>query len=184
MEVGNAYVNRSTTGAIVRRQPFGGWKRSSVGPGAKAGGPNYVARLGTWQPVEADLSDDEWLEGAQASDEEAWQAEFGAEHDPSGLFCESNIFRYRPLPKMVLRAEADAAAREVTRVRAAVRRCGVQLVESHAADETSSEFAARARLARRATRTRGWNVWRGAAGRRQRSRRAHRRRPGHGRGPD
>ncbi|MGH1504267.1 MAG: bifunctional proline dehydrogenase/L-glutamate gamma-semialdehyde dehydrogenase, partial [Acidimicrobiales bacterium] len=47
-EVGNAYVNRHITGAIVQRQPFGGWKRSSVGPGAKAGGPNYVAQLGTW----------------------------------------------------------------------------------------------------------------------------------------
>jgi RHH-type proline utilization regulon transcriptional repressor/proline dehydrogenase/delta 1-pyrroline-5-carboxylate dehydrogenase len=31
VEVGNAYVNRHTTGAIVRRQPFGGWKRSAVG---------------------------------------------------------------------------------------------------------------------------------------------------------
>ena len=29
VEVGNAYVNRHTTGAIVRRQPFGGWKRSA-----------------------------------------------------------------------------------------------------------------------------------------------------------
>ena len=47
VEVGNAYVNRHITGAIVRRQPFGGWKGSSVGPGAKAGGPNYVAQMGT-----------------------------------------------------------------------------------------------------------------------------------------
>lgn len=51
VEVGNAYVNRHITGAIVRRQPFGGWKGSSVGPGAKAGGPNYVAQFGV-------LSDD------------------------------------------------------------------------------------------------------------------------------
>jgi RHH-type transcriptional regulator, proline utilization regulon repressor / proline dehydrogenase / delta 1-pyrroline-5-carboxylate dehydrogenase len=29
VEVGNAYVNRHITGAIVQRQPFGGWKRSS-----------------------------------------------------------------------------------------------------------------------------------------------------------
>ena len=49
VEVGNAYVNRGTTGAIVRRQPFGGWKRSVIGPGAKAGGPNYVAQLGRWR---------------------------------------------------------------------------------------------------------------------------------------
>ena len=43
--MGNAYVNRHITGAIVGRQPFGGWKRSVVGPGAKAGGPNYVLQL-------------------------------------------------------------------------------------------------------------------------------------------
>lgn len=49
VEVGNAYVNRHITGAIVRRQPFGGWKASVVGPGAKAGGPNYVAQLGRWE---------------------------------------------------------------------------------------------------------------------------------------
>jgi len=42
VQVGNAYINRHITGAIVRRQPFGGWKASNVGPGAKAGGPNYL----------------------------------------------------------------------------------------------------------------------------------------------
>ena len=31
VEVGNAYVNRGVTGAIVGRQPFGGWKRSGFG---------------------------------------------------------------------------------------------------------------------------------------------------------
>ncbi len=39
VEVGNAYVNRHITGAVVQRQPFGGWKRSSVGAGQKAGVP-------------------------------------------------------------------------------------------------------------------------------------------------
>ena len=48
VEVGNAYVNRGTTGAVVQRQPFGGWKRSSVGVGAKTGGPDYLLQLGTW----------------------------------------------------------------------------------------------------------------------------------------
>src|SRR5262249_20617997 len=50
IQVGNAYVNRPITGAVVRRQPFGGWKASNVGPGAKAGGPNYVLQLGPWRP--------------------------------------------------------------------------------------------------------------------------------------
>nr|WP_278259954.1 aldehyde dehydrogenase family protein [Nocardioides convexus] len=44
VEAGNAYVNRSTVGAIVRRQPFGGWKKSAVGAGTKAGGPSLPDR--------------------------------------------------------------------------------------------------------------------------------------------
>ena len=51
IEAGNLYVNRPITGAIVGRQPFGGWKGSSVGPGAKAGGPNYVLQLARWEQV-------------------------------------------------------------------------------------------------------------------------------------
>lgn len=49
VNAGNLYVNRGITGAIVRRQPFGGWKRSAVGAGTKAGGPHYLHGLGTWQ---------------------------------------------------------------------------------------------------------------------------------------
>ncbi|APT93113.1 aldehyde dehydrogenase [Corynebacterium phocae] len=54
VEVGNAYINRGITGAIVQRQSFGGWKKSVMGPGAKAGGPNYVPQLGHW--TEGELS--------------------------------------------------------------------------------------------------------------------------------
>lgn len=42
IEAGNLYINRSTTGAIVQRQPFGGIKKSSYGYGMKAGGYNYL----------------------------------------------------------------------------------------------------------------------------------------------
>jgi RHH-type proline utilization regulon transcriptional repressor/proline dehydrogenase/delta 1-pyrroline-5-carboxylate dehydrogenase len=38
--VGNLYVNRGITGAIVGRQPFGGNRLS--GTGTKAGGPDYL----------------------------------------------------------------------------------------------------------------------------------------------
>ena len=38
--VGNLYVNRKTTGALVDVQPFGGFKLSGIG--AKAGGPDYL----------------------------------------------------------------------------------------------------------------------------------------------
>ena len=52
VEAGNLYVNRGITGAIVQRQPFGGWKKSVVGAGFKAGGPNYLAGLGYWTDAE------------------------------------------------------------------------------------------------------------------------------------
>ncbi|MBE9177641.1 L-glutamate gamma-semialdehyde dehydrogenase [Oculatella sp. LEGE 06141] len=42
-EVGNLYINRGTTGAIVARQPFGGFKLSGVG--SKAGGPDYLLQF-------------------------------------------------------------------------------------------------------------------------------------------
>jgi len=38
--VGNLYINRKITGALVNRQPFGGFKLS--GTGTKAGGPDYL----------------------------------------------------------------------------------------------------------------------------------------------
>ncbi|MDZ4657759.1 MAG: proline dehydrogenase family protein [Bythopirellula sp.] len=49
IRAGNLYINRPTTGAIVLRQPFGGMGKSAIGPGIKAGGPNYVAQLMTFE---------------------------------------------------------------------------------------------------------------------------------------
>jgi RHH-type proline utilization regulon transcriptional repressor/proline dehydrogenase/delta 1-pyrroline-5-carboxylate dehydrogenase len=41
--VGNLYVNREITGAMVGRQPFGGSRLS--GTGTMAGGPDYLAHF-------------------------------------------------------------------------------------------------------------------------------------------
>jgi RHH-type proline utilization regulon transcriptional repressor/proline dehydrogenase/delta 1-pyrroline-5-carboxylate dehydrogenase len=41
--VGNLYLNRKITGAVVGRQPFGGFKLSGVG--SKAGGPDYLLQF-------------------------------------------------------------------------------------------------------------------------------------------
>ncbi len=41
--VGNLYVNRGITGAVVERQPFGGLKLSGIG--SKAGGPDYLLQF-------------------------------------------------------------------------------------------------------------------------------------------
>ena len=41
--VGNLYLNRPITGALVRRQPFGGFKMSGIG--SKAGGSDYLLQF-------------------------------------------------------------------------------------------------------------------------------------------
>lgn len=150
VQAGNLYVNRGTTGAIVQRQPFGGWKRSSVGAGTKAGGPNYLIGLGSWRaaadakpaltrgngpvsrPVSAvlDAAKSELtaeqqatlLAGAQ-SDAREWEREFGAVRDVSQLVFERNLFRYRSLP-VAVRATADADLADVLRVAVAGVRSG------------------------------------------------------------
>ena len=67
--VGNLYLNRGSTGALVERQPFGGFKMSGVG--SKAGGPDYLAQFldprcvtentmrRGFAPIE---EDDDWIE--------------------------------------------------------------------------------------------------------------------------
>jgi RHH-type proline utilization regulon transcriptional repressor/proline dehydrogenase/delta 1-pyrroline-5-carboxylate dehydrogenase len=41
--VGNLYINRNITGALVGRQPFGGFRFSGIG--SKAGGPDYLLQF-------------------------------------------------------------------------------------------------------------------------------------------
>ena len=131
VEVGNAYINRSTTGAIVQRQPFGGWKDSCVGPGPKAGGPNYVAAFCEWSesglPIKkrnrnsqvnqviAKLSslglDEQAVQRTHAAADSYsywWDKEFSVEHAPSQIHGETNHFRYRPRPWHVVRIQGDA----------------------------------------------------------------------------
>ena len=152
VEAGNLYVNRGITGAIVQRQPFGGWKRSSVGATCKAGGPNYLTHLGRWHAkaprvvdhgvqlsdpvqevlaaVEGSLDERErrLLRAALGSDEIAWQREFGVEKDVSGLGVERNVFRYRPTDDVHVRVGADLL--RTARVIAAARRCGATVTTS------------------------------------------------------
>jgi RHH-type proline utilization regulon transcriptional repressor/proline dehydrogenase/delta 1-pyrroline-5-carboxylate dehydrogenase len=151
VQAGNLYVNRGITGAIVQRQPFGGWKRSSVGAGAKAGGPNYLMGLGRWRPTSGSPASAtlhlrgldtrivslieaaqpslgyeafEWLRRAALSDAIAWDREFGQVRDVSGLGVERNLFRYRPVDSVAVRATADASWQAVLRVAVAGLRAG------------------------------------------------------------
>jgi len=52
--VGNLYVNRAITGAMVGRQPFGGNRRSGIG--FKAGGPDYLLQFVDPQVITEDTT--------------------------------------------------------------------------------------------------------------------------------
>jgi RHH-type proline utilization regulon transcriptional repressor/proline dehydrogenase/delta 1-pyrroline-5-carboxylate dehydrogenase len=88
VEAGNLYINRGITGAIVNRQPFGGWKKSAVGPNAKAGGLNYVNTLRNWPRVTN-------LEAAIYGVNTWWSKVGSQAIDRSGLLVEKNFQRYR-----------------------------------------------------------------------------------------
>jgi RHH-type proline utilization regulon transcriptional repressor/proline dehydrogenase/delta 1-pyrroline-5-carboxylate dehydrogenase len=104
VEAGNAYINRTTTGAVVGRQPFGGWKRSSYGPTAKAGGLNYLVGLRRWHdPGEVSYAE------ALASYRYWWERHFAVRTELAGLRAESNELLYRPFsPGVIVRAGAGA----------------------------------------------------------------------------
>ncbi len=136
VEAGNLYVNRGITGAIVQRQPFGGWKRSSVGAGAKAGGPNYLFGLGSWEPETGtssaslhlrglDRRVSQLIESGQAamdynafdlvrrsalSDAVAAGTEYLQTKDVSALGVERNLFRYRPVPVTIRLSDGEELA--------------------------------------------------------------------------
>ncbi|MFD1860742.1 aldehyde dehydrogenase family protein [Aeromicrobium camelliae] len=162
VQAGNVYVNRGITGAIVRRQPFGGWKKSAVGAGAKAGGPNYLVALGNWESVEATVEDrpaaavtrfveeasrilalDEAararLDRAAQSDAASLRAEFGVRKDVSGLWAERNVFRYVPSPA-VIRLEEDGDVADLVRVAAAAVAVGAPVTVSLPTSQYSALF--------------------------------------------
>jgi len=155
IEAGSLYVNRHITGALVGRHPFGGWKASSVGPGAKVGGPNYVLELAHWrssphpvgQPeaLPADIAEllDRCLEGMEeeharvlrasaASYTRAWRMHWSREHDPMGILGERNVFRYQPCRDVLVRGESVTLSGRLAlaQVALAARLCHVPLTLS------------------------------------------------------
>ncbi|MCL2794820.1 MAG: proline dehydrogenase family protein [Microbacteriaceae bacterium] len=144
VEAGNLYVNRPITGAIVQRQPFGGWKRSAVGTTVKTGGPNTLLPLGTWRSDAGEQSHSLHLRGldrdvqllielgqgvlsyedfdlvrrSALSDAIAYATEYGQVKDATGLRLERNLLRYRPVPVSIRLGEGGTLA-EFVRVLAA-----------------------------------------------------------------
>jgi len=134
---GNLYINRGTTGAIVLRQPFGGMGKSALGPGLKAGSPEYVTQFMTFKesgsPAVGSIRNDhylmqivqEWRKLVQwnkFSDEKEeidkiieaipsylyqMEEKFSRELDFFHLRGQDNILRFLPIKNMLIRLHPD-----------------------------------------------------------------------------
>lgn len=164
IEAGNCYVNRTMTGAIVERQPFGGCKDSSFGKGAKAGGPNYLVQF--MQTEQTDFP----LEKAPLNSQvrllakavkqssiifetqlEVWQASLGSYafywneyfskmHDPSLVLGQDNFQCYRTHSSITLRAQCEDSVLDILRTIAAALTCRAKLEVSLEDEKIASQL--------------------------------------------
>lgn len=160
---GNCYINRTITGAVVQRQPFGGCKDSSFGKGLKAGGPNYLIQL--MHPKQVKLPEEkEWIEGALLtltqkaeilgfSEKQThllkaslgsysffWIHYFSKKHDPSQLVGQDNLLKYVPQTKMAFRVQENDDWLDILRVLSAAYIVGVALEISVPLQNSKASF--------------------------------------------
>jgi RHH-type proline utilization regulon transcriptional repressor/proline dehydrogenase/delta 1-pyrroline-5-carboxylate dehydrogenase len=149
IEAGNLYINRTITGAIVRRQPFGGTKLSSFGNGSKAGGPNYLRELLHVTQValpQEKLAVNEWVNNltsfldrlsldaeelglwtASICNYAYWWKRLQQDRDPTKIVGQDNFLRYVPRKGVVLRLSAHSRSFDALRVAAAALTVGSPL---------------------------------------------------------
>lgn len=157
IRAGNLYINRGTTGAITLRQPFGGMGKSALGPGIKAGGPNYVAQFMDYEETGYPLTGSiqktypllhlvqewqrkvDWKEMAPHADDLKktiravksylfhYEQEFSRAKDYFHLRGQDNIHRYLPAGRIMVRLHPEDSLFDTLARIAAVRIAGCEL---------------------------------------------------------
>ncbi|MBN1914938.1 MAG: proline dehydrogenase family protein [Parachlamydiales bacterium] len=160
IEVGNFYINKSMTSSSIRREPFGGIKKSSFGHGYKTGGPNFLkgcmhARQTSLPQQKRPVSEEvnrltSFLEKLELNAEDLglwyssvanysfWWHRMKQFRDPSKIIGQDNLFGYVPKKKIILRIEEKAPTLDYLRVIAAALTCKAALQISFDAQIPSS----------------------------------------------
>jgi RHH-type proline utilization regulon transcriptional repressor/proline dehydrogenase/delta 1-pyrroline-5-carboxylate dehydrogenase len=166
LHAGNLYLNRVTTGAIVLRQPFGGFGKSVFGPGMKAGGPNYVAQFMDFEDAPPAASDElpenpklkefclqlraraaaNGLEehevtriiAAAASYDHNQRVEFGRKHDHFRLVGQDNFRRYLPHHELRVRLHPEDSSFDLFARVCAAQAAGCRITVSVPPDLSSA----------------------------------------------
>lgn len=110
IEAGNIYANRSTTGAIVMRQPFGGIKASCYGLGMKAGGCNYVKQF--IDPIQKNVD----LDAIKVDYHNAYINHFSQEVDLAQIRGQHNTTRYIKPKRIKVLVDASTSMRHMQMV--------------------------------------------------------------------
>lgn len=152
IEVGNCYINKPSTGAIVLRQPFGGMKKSAIGLGRKVGIYNYMAQFLDIEQNEADenLQTNEIskkldsFSGDDAVKNELKKAslmaqsyayhyknEFSQEKDYVKIRGEDNIFRYYDAKNIAYRVYKDDTISDILGIIIAANTINVKVYVSY-----------------------------------------------------
>ena len=147
IQAGNLYINRSSTGAVVERQPFGGMNKSAFGIGIKAGGLNYIYQFfnfenGSKAPVcsaSLDINADGYnlknvLQDLAKEDKlnilpalknyiASYNGFFVKEIDYQKIPGQSNITRFLQLPNFAIRADSSASVKDLILAILAAKLC-------------------------------------------------------------
>lgn len=136
IKAGNLYINRSTTGAIVFRQQFGGIGKSAYGAGKKAGGINYItqfANININKPINdiniedtlfADIDKTTGISAKELSNLKivtksyinANKSEFLIKHDHFKIRGESNEFMYIPYSSLLIRVNGNELLCDIIKI--------------------------------------------------------------------
>ncbi len=149
VKAGNYYCNRHSHGTIIRRQPFGGYKKSAFGLQYKAGGPNYLLAFmvahQTFLPTEKRPVSEEvnnlsyflskftlsaealgiWY--ASCANYAYWWHRMQLPRDPNKIVGEDNFFGYIPRNKITLRIYPKDRPLDFLRITAAALTCKATL---------------------------------------------------------
>lgn len=147
IQAGNCYINRSITGAIVGRQPFGGCKQSSFGTGMKVGGPNYLLQLADKTIYQADHEEkleshvEEYLQSLPFTEEDRnyvkkglmsytywWNSYFSKEHEMRRLIGQDNLLTFMPKSPLYVLIQENDDPRDVALLKGASLICNPQAV--------------------------------------------------------
>ncbi|WP_104741143.1 proline dehydrogenase family protein [Helicobacter suis] len=160
IEVGNIYINKPTTGAIVLRQPFGGIKKSAVGLGRKVGIYNYVTQFVRIEEI-PDLitqsattpflqalesfnaqNNHSFKEAVQLARNYAYyeQEEFSQKRDFVQIRGEENWFSYTKVSSIGYRVCPTDSPLELFSVLMAAAVCGIPLTISTASQTENPHF--------------------------------------------